>query len=42
LQKYEEAITCFNKALEIDPILAKARQAKNLALDKLGASDEQK
>jgi tetratricopeptide (TPR) repeat protein len=42
LQKYEEAITCFNKALEIDPILAKARHAKNLALDKLGASDEQK
>jgi Flp pilus assembly protein TadD len=40
LKKHEEAITCFNKALEIDPVLAKARHAKNLALDKLGRSDE--
>ncbi|MEK7076268.1 MAG: tetratricopeptide repeat protein, partial [Patescibacteria group bacterium] len=40
LEKYEEAITCFNKALEINPQNYINLENKGLCLEKLGQIDE--
>ncbi|MFH1170402.1 MAG: tetratricopeptide repeat protein [Candidatus Vogelbacteria bacterium] len=40
LEKYEEAITCFNKALEINPQNYINLENKGLCLEKLGRIDE--
>jgi tetratricopeptide (TPR) repeat protein len=41
LGDYEEAIKCYDKALEIDPSSARALYLKDLALRRLGRSDAQ-
>lgn len=39
-EKYEEAIKCYDRAIEIDPDLAYVWHSKALALDKLGRDEE--
>jgi tetratricopeptide (TPR) repeat protein len=42
LEKYEEAIKCFNKAIQIDSNYKEAYKNKGNTLDKLGKYDEAK
>jgi Flp pilus assembly protein TadD len=40
LDKLDEALKCFEKAIEIDPKDARAWSNKGIALDSLGKADE--